>query len=135
VFRSAVAKHDACQPEQLARSGHPAAFDGVLHTVTPSVSGTFRLGDTFLGSYTFDPTTIGTNPLPELGEYSGAITSLTFGIGNDTGDADCSDGLCKITVQNRGGFCAFPDCYIVQVDVVGPPLAGVPPSSLFLTIG
>jgi len=75
-------------------------FEGPITSVSPALAGTFNTTQTMSGSYTFDSTTPDAVPAnPTVGEYVGALTTLTFTINGYTGGL--GGGLNDIAVLDN----------------------------------
>jgi len=108
------------------------AFSGTVTAVDAALAGEFSLGESVVGSYTFESTTPDADPGdPTLGIYDNAITafSATFG-----GDYTVTQGLDNdISVANGP-----PGNDVYQVfltNPTAPTVAGLSLGALFLGIG
>lgn len=94
----------------LGVSGTPATaapvtfqFSGQLTFVEPLLETATGIsaGNSFIGTYTFDPTTLGSTLDPSRTDYSGAITNATVSIGTNVVLSPSLPYSSTITIVNR----------------------------------
>ncbi len=104
------------------------SFTGTVYLVPAPLSGTFSVGDTIVGSVTYDPTLAAadSNPSPETGFYSGpGITDFTATIGSYN---VAFGGPLFITVQDNITTLPHSDRIDFRASAVGAPIGGSNPS-------
>jgi hypothetical protein len=106
-------------------------FTGTVDFVTPSISsGPFQAGDPISGSFQIDSTTPDGEADPDEGSYEGAISNLTFSIGDYDGTGS---GENELHMRNGEGFNV--DNFFVSSDFTGPDVAGFPPFHFLFNLG
>jgi hypothetical protein len=106
-------------------------FTGEIDFVTPAISsGPFQVGDPISGSFQIDATTPDGEADPDEGSYEGAISNLTFSIGDYDGTGS---GENELHMRNGAGFNV--DNFFVSSDFTGPDVAGFPPFHFLLNLG
>lgn len=111
------------------------SFETTVVSLDPELSGTFSVGQTFSGWYTFESLTPDANESPNRGWYNGAITALSVTVGNYTATATYGD----IHVWNDRLYVG--DSYVVtalnvltgpNVVLTGANIAELPPHRLLI---
>lgn len=86
----------------------------------------FTVGDLFRVTYTFDSATTDSSPGdPSIGQYTGAIQSLSFSVGQYSGFAD--SGANVQVGNNYTGQGGSKDYYVIDIsasNLHGPPVSG-----------
>ena len=103
------------------------SFQGTLTAVNSALSGTFSVGETIAGSYTFESTTPDIAPGdPNFGGYLGASTNLSFTVDGYSGSFSSSGFNATTVALSFAGV----DLYQVNIPFTGP-LAGTASPDLF----
>ena len=103
-------------------------FQGTVENVSDPLNGTFSVGDALTGSFSYDAATPNIGFFPGIGDYFGALTSLTFTIGSYVGGLGPSS---LITTRDfPGNDAIFPQ----TAQPAGPSIGALQPSLFFLEL-
>ena len=103
-------------------------FQGTVENVSDPLNGTFSVGDALTGSFSYDVATPNNGFFPGIGDYFGALTSLTFTIGSYVGGLGSSGSIT--TRDFPGNDAIFPQ----TAQPAGADIGALQPSLFFLEL-
>jgi hypothetical protein len=115
----------ACGQQKAAATSITFQFTGIVSTVDAPLAGTFSVGQSFSGSYTFDSNLIDTFPAdPTVGRYTPVVYSFNVGSYHGSG----ANGMIQVQTSPVQEYLFDAQPFVAS------PVNGFPPSQFHLDL-